>query len=142
VINNSHNLQSRSSTLTTMAEAVLYGNRDQPELPYEELAPYLTWVPDYISSRTRRRAYDELESFIYSLLVDILLVFSRSRTSALHDGQYRPVLEEFIENLNAIQHKIPGNTVPELQSIQTDRGIFIFCKDSKRFNRYYSPTHR
>jgi hypothetical protein len=38
-----------------MAEQALYNNDQEPSLPYETLADFVSWLPDYIEGLTGER---------------------------------------------------------------------------------------
>ena len=68
-----------------MAEQVLYHNFEEPEFPIHDVAKKPGWLPAYIDDILVENKYSSDRTDIFSTLIDTVLVFTRARTSALHN---------------------------------------------------------
>lgn len=108
-----------------MAEPALYGNNEDPEFPYEIIAKQITWIPEYIDQLTPKRRRDFKHMELYDTLLNVLLVFSRARTSALlHLYPFEPasykIVKGLISRLNGLLLDAKGQ-IHRLQIFRYDR---------------------
>ena len=109
-----------------MAEKALYGNDLEPAFPFEAVAPRLEWLSSVLSNAaddTRLR------------LLDTILVFSRARTSMMHDRSKLAECKSMMLRLNSVLEDIGGDSLHHRMEL-VERGdvFFITCKNSPRFN--------
>src|SRR5437773_6499860 len=93
-----------------MAEAALYGNHNEPRFPFEAAVDAFRWIPDYIDSLTPKRKRHGGQSLEFSVLINILLVVSRARTSTLITNEFLDISLEFCTRLNRALESLPTST--------------------------------
>lgn len=129
-----------------MAEAALYFNIDEPTFPYESLAPALSWVPAFVDLHTSKRGRNVYHARRYDTLLNVILVFSRSRTSALFANGDLGLCEEFVRRLNSTLKTMPvecGALHHQIELVQrSNTTVFVTCRYSKRFIWKRRLTHR
>lgn len=129
-----------------MAEQALYENQDEPEFPYQVIAPRLLWVADYIEALTFKRGRNGAQSHAYSVLINTLLVFSRARTAALFSNSDLPVCQPFLNRLKLTLRSLPpkiGAGHHQIEIVVRDNhSFFITCSRSPRFIWKQILTHR
>ena len=132
-----------------MAEAALYGFKDDPQFPFDEVADKLKWIPNYIESLTSHRSRSFLQYSIFEVLINILLVFARARTSTLIGfitlEPLYTLIPPFVNKLNAILKNLPSGRGKPHQLKIRKRMIgswFITTKNSPRFIWKRQLTHR
>ena len=116
--------------------------RQAPGFPHESLASELAWVPAFIDSMTPNRARDISHKMAYDFLLNIVLVFSRARASALvalypfQPPAYKVIIP-FVKGLNS------NGKCLRLEIFRYDRRLwFITTKCNPRFIRQRRLTHR
>lgn len=141
--------QSYADINLTMAEAALYGFKNDPRFPYEAIAEHLTWIPKYINELTP--LHNPRCHVMYHCLINILLVFSRARTSTLIyvDDKCHPPPSElypvFVQRLNVILGLLPNGAGKwhKLEIFRYNRtDWFVTSTYSPRFIWCYQLTHR
>jgi len=126
-----------------MAELELYGNANEPPFPYEAIANSLSWVPKYIDQLTPRRGRNLYHARLYDILINVLLVFARARTSALFANREIPIARSFVRRLNSLLASFPNASHHSLEIIERSHTtFFIVCKNSPRFIWKYPLSHR
>lgn len=130
-----------------MAEAALYGNKQEPAFPYEAIAKHLVWVPEYIEALTLKRGRNLNDSSFHIALINTFLVFIRARTSTLQLNCFEKICRKFLNRLNRTLLSLPESLHAKHHEIEivrrfNGRHIFITCKQSPRFNWNRELTHR
>jgi hypothetical protein len=116
-----------------MAEHALYFNTSEPPFPFDKIRPKLSWLPYYLSTHITTNNSD--------CYLNIILVFSRARTSALltMDDSWAEVrkltsrLNAAAESVNASHHK--------LELLRCGGMFFITCRQSPRFQWTLPMSH-
>jgi ribosomal protein L36 len=129
-----------------MAEAALYANYSEPQFPFEAAVPALQWVVPYVESLTAKKRRQCYHAAIFQDLLNILLVFTRARTSALLSTEVLEPCSKFIEKLNFTLLSLPVKTGAVHHEIQLvyrrRRTVFVVCKRSPRFIWNRTLSHR
>lgn len=126
-----------------MAEAVFYGNSNEPDFPYEQVAAAVAWVPHYIHDLTTNRGRDQSQAHLYSVLINTILVFTRARTSAMFDNRHYSACRDFVRRLNTVLDLIHGAHYHQTELVQrNNKFFFITCSRSPRFIWKQNLTHR
>jgi hypothetical protein len=115
-----------------MAEHALYFNTSEPQFPFDKIRAKLTWLPDYLSTH--------MTTYNSDCYLNIILVFSRARTSALlttNDWEEVRILTARLnaaaESVNASHHK--------LELLRCGGMFFITCRRSPRFQWTLPMSH-
>lgn len=128
-----------------MAEAALYGNHNELPFPFESAVDAFRWVPRYIDSLTPKRKRHRGQSLEYSMLINILLVVSRARTSTLITNEFLDISLEFSTRLNRSLHSLPRTTGAAHHRIELvprrHASFFVVCERSPRFIWSRSLSH-
>ena len=116
-----------------MAELNLYGNKKEPTFPFDLVKDRLEWLKQLLSRAEEN--WDEWERFPDRL--NIVLVFSRTRTSTIVEPQFLSEHTELINRLNSILRSVGAEhhtMAINLRGTGISRPAFITCKRSPRFN--------
>jgi hypothetical protein len=126
-----------------MAEKSLYGNDNEPDFPFEAVAPFLVpWLPAFLASQPSKPsgvAHDSLTA-----LLDVILVYARVRTAALHKMQHWNICQSLVSHLNnALEHAGPADSNHHRLELvrRNPRNFFIVCSNSPRFHWKTLLTH-
>jgi hypothetical protein len=116
-----------------MAELALYGNSKEPIFPFAQVKGKLDWVQEMLAKC--EDDWDEWEKFPDRL--NIILVFSRARTSTLVDRDFLSEYKELVRRLNKVLKSV-GAEHHTLTIVRRGNGgskapAFITCKQSPRF---------
>jgi hypothetical protein len=127
-----------------MAEDALYGNYLESKFPFDLVIPRLTWLPAYLSAKnaTPSGESSNLNSANVPLL-DVVLVFARARTSAMHSMEHFAACQSLAILLNAELQAI-GEEARYHRLEIVRRGptlFFVTCVNSPRFNWRTHLTH-
>lgn len=129
-----------------MAEASLYENFLEPVFPYDAISEFVQWIPLYVDHQTPKRGRNIIQGELYSILINVILVFARARTSAFFGNEHRKVIQDFVKRLNSsLGFLCPGNRALYHKVeivLRGNAGIFITCFRSPRFIWNYRLTHR
>ena len=128
-----------------MAEAVLYGNNDEPSFPYEAVANAIKWVPEYVQKLTPKRGRNFSQEVLYDILINALLVFCRARTSAMFPNVHVSICNEFVDRLNQTLCALSntGATHHHTEIVhRNNNSFFITCSKSPRFIWKQKLDHR
>lgn len=125
-----------------MAELNLYGNSKEPEFPFDLVRGKLDWVRELLAKA--KNDWDEQEKFPHRL--NIILVFSRARTSTLVAHSFLSEYKQLINRLNELLKSV-GAEHHLLTVVRRGNGGymapgFITCKRSPRFIWRSRPSHR
>jgi hypothetical protein len=107
-----------------MAEHALYLNTSEPHFPFDKIRPKLTWLPDYLSAHITRYNSD--------CFLNVILVFSRARTSALLTLNYWNEVQTLTARLNAAAESVNASH-HKLELFRCGGMFFITCRRSPRF---------
>jgi hypothetical protein len=120
-----------------MAEPALYSNFGEPPFPFEVVGDALSWVPGYIKCHCPKRARNMYQARLFGALLNIMLVFTRARTSAFFGTADMSLCQEFANRLNLILRSLPKEMGPRRHEIElVERGhsdVWITCRHSPRF---------
>jgi hypothetical protein len=133
-----------------MAEAALYHYTDDPEFPFEQVRDLVSWIPQFFHRVIPNCSKDLSEAEVRRNLLNILLVFTRSRASTLiflntsRPPMYK-ILKSFVNQLNSVLNLVPnGKGKPHLLEIvrYNARVWFVTSRYSLRFIRKQKLNHR
>jgi len=129
-----------------MVEATLYGNHEDHPFPFIECNTVLSWVVPYIELRTSKRRRNIIHSVAFKVLLNILLVFGRARTSTLQCSEWFHLSKDFVGRLNSCLDLLPksvGAAFHKLRIVpRRPRTFFVVSDSSPRFNWSRSLTHQ
>ena len=124
-----------------MAEEALYGNLGESLFPINTLLEKLDWLKSYLSKYIKFSG-DLTERDLTCCLLDVVLVFMRARTSALHSMAYWKPCSDLVSKLNAV-HQQCGTEYHRLELVR--RGpyqFFVTVGSSPRFIWHLRLSHR
>ena len=126
-----------------MAEAALYSNFTEPSFPFDHVVPNLKWLQGYLATfDLESNLAGQTHSPLLALL-DVLLVFTRARTSAMFHMEDFQACRSFLSLLNAqLEETGPDAIQHRLELVRRGPALFfITCKRSPRFNWNIHLTH-
>jgi len=120
-----------------------YDNTFVKEFPYDALAAKMSWFPAYLESLTPRKAVRENQAYLYNIFMDVLLVMTGCRTSALH-FYYRAFITKIINHINKIlisvgAHEYQLRVISRIN--QDGSTYFITNKRNRKFIWNTQLTH-
>ena len=115
-----------------MAEHALYFNTSEPQFPFDKIRAKLTWLPNYLSTHITRYNSD--------CYLNIILVFSRARTSALLTMNYWDEVRMLTARLNAAAESLNASH-HKLELFRCGGMFFITCRRSPRFQWTLPMSH-
>ena len=116
-----------------MTELALYGNSKEPPFPFAQVKGKLDWVQEMLAKC--EDDWEEWEKFPDRL--NIILVFSRARTSTLVGYEFLSEYKALVQRLNKVLKSV-GAEHHTLTIVRRGNGgskapAFITCKRSPRF---------